>query len=466
MGKKEQKIDFKEVVDHLVDGVYITDGNAVTCYVNPAYVKHTGIKPEEILGRSVTDIVAEGTLYKRAVSADVIKFGRMVSGSGFIRNDNGRSVYGYVTGNPIFGEDGRVKNVVVSVIDAEKLKNRFNEFENNVRSEDAIKILENFGDDISNPMIGAAQAIRDIRHTIVRAAPTDVTILITGESGVGKEVVADKIFSSSNRADKPFIKVNCTAIPANLLESELFGYEKGAFTGADRNGKAGLFELADKGTIMLDEIGDLPMELQTKLLRVLQQKEVMRIGGSKPKKLDVRVIAVTNADLRAKIQEGKFREDLFYRLSVVPIYVPPLRERRGDIMTIVKFYFNEYCKKHGRSLTLPAETYPMFENYDWPGNVRELQNVIEYLVICSEGGNFDVEKLQEMLSPPPDKPPEGASTMGFQAAVEQYEKKLLESAFLKTGGVRRAAAYLQLDPSTVSRKAKKYGISIKDLKET
>ena len=419
-------IDFKEVLDNLVDGVYITDSNAVTRYVNPAYVRHTGINPDEIIGRSVTDIMAEGVLYKRAVSADVIKFGRNVSGSGFMRNDRGRKVYAYVTGVPIFDDKGKVKNVVVSVFDAEKLENRFNEFKNNVREEDAIKILERFDDEkeFGDPMIGMASSMTEIRHLIMQAAPTDVTVLITGESGVGKEVVANKIFSMSDRKNRPFIKVNCTAIPDNLLESELFGYEKGAFTGALSAGKPGLFELADKGTILLDEIGDIPIELQTKLLRVLQQKEVMRIGAKKARTLDIRVIAATNANLRDRIKEGKFREDLYYRLSVFPINIPPLRERKEDIAALAKFYFNKYCEKYDRPLILPQSALTAFESYSWPGNIRELQNIIEYLVICSDK-DFDEEKLQEMfhvdavMLPAPQK-------IDFQSEVEKFEKKLIE----------------------------------------
>ena len=354
--RAEESVDFQQVVDSLLDGMYITDQDAVTRYVNPAYCKHMGIMPQEVLGRSVTEIAKEGALFQKSVSEDVIKLGRNVTGTGITQDGRGRSVPTYVTGVPIFDEQGRVKNVAVSVFDTDALMYRVTEFRKTVHVEQAVKILDRVNEHEVSVMVGEAPAIREIRRTIARAAPTDVTILITGESGVGKEVIADRIYYASDRQGKPFVKVNCTAIPANLLESELFGYEKGAFTGALNQGKAGLFELANSGTILLDEIGDLPYELQTKLLRVLQQKEVMRLGGTKPISLDVRVIAATNADLKKKMQEGSFREDLYYRLSTIPIYVPPLRERPEDILKLVKHYFFEYCTKHAHTITVPDET--------------------------------------------------------------------------------------------------------------
>jgi len=453
----EQELDFKEIVDHLVDGVYVTDGNAVTMYVNPAYVRNTGISPEDIIGRSVADISREGVFYKKNVSEQVIKTKSAITRSGLIRNVDGKSISGQVTGVPVLDEDGNVKMVIVSVFAKDAIIKRRDEIYNYLRELDAVEVLESYSDESGSPMIGRDAAIMEIRRTIATAAPTDVTILITGESGVGKEIVAEKIFNMSNRRDGPYIKVNCAAIPANLLESELFGYEKGAFTGAKTTGKAGLFELANHGTILLDEIGDLPIELQTKLLRALQEKEIMRIGAVRPISLDVRVIAATNSNLRDKIQKGKFREDLYYRLSVVPIHIPPLRQRPTDIDELVKYYFNEYCKKHGRSLELPEAAYSVFKNYSWPGNVRELQNVIEYLVIFSENNVFPMDKLSEILKIEVKKP---SKRVDFHTAVAEFEKNLIEQTIKESGGIRKAAANLGLDASTVSRKAKKYGIKI------
>lgn len=456
--KLERSVDFHKVVDSLIDGVYVTDDKAVTRYVNPAYCKHTGIQPEEILERSVDEIAQEGSLFSKAVSSDVIELGRNVTGTGVVKNNRGKSVPAYVTGVPIFGEDGKVSNVAVSVFDTDSLLYRVTEFRNTVHVEKAVQILDRFDEEDMNPLLGNDPAVRDIRRTIARAAPTDVTMLITGESGVGKEVVADSIYSASDRKGKPYVKVNCTAIPANLLESELFGYEKGSFTGALNQGKAGLFELANHGTILLDEIGDLPYELQTKLLRVLQQKEIMRIGGKKPISLDVRVIAATNADLKQKIKDGRFREDLFYRLSVVPIYIPPLRERRGDIDRLVKHYFFEYCTKHAHTVTVPNETLEIFRRYSWPGNVRELQNVIEYMVICCEGNVLQPQTLAAYLGM--ENRRVGEPLTSLKSAVDSYEKELITRAIEEYGGVRKAARALDVDASTISRKMKKYGIDV------
>lgn len=456
--RNEESVDFRQVVDSLLDGVYITDRDAVTRYVNPAYCKHMGIELQEVLGRSVTDIAREGNLFHKTVSADVIQLKRNVTGTGITQNGRGRAIPTYVTGVPILDQEGNVKNVAVSVFDTDALMYRVTEFRKTVHVEQAVKILDQGSEHEMSVMVGDAPAIREIRRTIARAAPTDVTILITGESGVGKEVIADRIYYASDRQGKPFVKVNCTAIPANLLESELFGYEKGAFTGALNQGKAGLFELANSGTILLDEIGDLPYELQTKLLRVLQQKEIMRLGGTKPISLDVRVIAATNADLKKKMQEGAFREDLYYRLSTFPIYVPPLRDRPEDILKLVKHYFFEYCTKHAHTITVPDETLAVFQSYSWPGNVRELQNVIEYMVICCEGNVLQPSVLADYLGL--DSRGVNLRPTSLKAALDDYEKAIIARALEEYGGVRKAAQALDVDASTISRKARKYGLEL------
>lgn len=212
--------------------------------------------------------------------------------------------------------------------------------------------------------------------------------------GVGKEVVADEIYRLSSRSDKTFVKVNCASIPANLLESELFGYEKGAFSGANSSGKQGLFEMANGGTLLLDEIGDMPMDLQVKLLRAIQNKEITRVGGTKPIKLDIRIIAATNSDLKRKISEGTFRQDLYYRLNVIPIYIPPLRERLNDLDDLCDHFVAFFTEKHGRAFTLTDDQRAIMKQYTWPGNIRELENVIEYLTICASGTK---EVADEML---------------------------------------------------------------------
>ena len=340
-------------------------------------------------------------------------------------------------------------------------------------------------------LLGRAPKIKEIRSLIRRVAATDAAVLITGESGTGKEVIADCIQENSKRAQKPYVKINCSAIPTNMLEAELFGYEKGSFTGATSQ-KIGLFEVANRGTILLDEIGDIPMELQPKLLRVLQQGEIYRIGNNTPIKLDVRVIAATNNNLTRKMHAGQFREDLYYRINVFPIKVPPLRERREDISGLVTYFLHEYSQRYERNLTISGEVMQMLVNYDWPGNVRELQNVVEYYVICSEEGSEPgpdfVSQILQRNSPSPeyDQLPapvySGASFVpadtgdasscpvplhvtGEKTLFElrdAYEKLLIEDALAQTPNSSKAAQLLGIYPSSLYRKMLKYGIQLQD----
>lgn len=321
--------DFREVCQHLYDGIHITDGEGVILFINDAYTRTTGIRPEQVLGRRVSEI--EGLLYQGSVTGQVLKTKQRVNAVATILG-LGKEVL--VTGTPVFDPFGNVKLVVTNTRDFPELKrlegqlHTLTEERRKANQELAYLRQRQAGGKELIYRSGAMESVVELARTV---AQTDVTVLITGESGTGKELIANELYQNSARRDKPFIKVNCAAIPAELLESELFGYEEGAFTGARRSGKAGLFELADTGVILLDEIGDMPLALQTKLLRVLQQRELIRVGGSRPVKLDLRVIAATNKDLREQARQGRFREDLYYRLNVVPIELKPLRERRADI---------------------------------------------------------------------------------------------------------------------------------------
>ncbi|GHU19117.1 hypothetical protein FACS189475_05750 [Betaproteobacteria bacterium] len=319
--------NFEEIGDHLYDGVYLADGKGLTLYVNKSYERITGIRSDEIVGRYVQDAMVEG-LYSNAVTPEVLRLKKRVDSVGQSSRNGARML---VTGNPIFDQYGNVKLFAViereitdldtmlieldtMLIELEATKDKIRGVEAaNLLQQREIKHLHNEWS--STELICESYQIREILALVRRVADFDVTILIQGETGVGKEIIATEIHKSSVRKDKPFIRINCAAIPATLLESELFGYEKGAYTGASIRGKIGLFELADKGTILLDEIGDMPLELQGKLLRVLQDKELTRIGGTRSIPLDVRVIASTNCDLQAQTQAGKFRTDLFFRLK-------------------------------------------------------------------------------------------------------------------------------------------------------
>jgi two-component system response regulator PilR (NtrC family) len=312
-------------------------------------------------------------------------------------------------------------------------------------------------------IIGRSGRMRQVFDLIIQAAPSRTTILIQGESGTGKELVARALHANSSRSDRAFITVNSGNLPPDLLESNLFGHVKGAFTGAVYP-KKGLFELADKGTIFFDEIGNIPMDTQAKLLRVIQEREFMRLGGVETIKVDVRIIAATNVDLRHMMEEGRFREDLYYRLHVITVPLPPLRERREDIPLLVQHFLDKYGaenNKHGQEVT--ADALDLLLEYDWPGNVRELENVIERAVVLSSGTRIDaslvpdhVRSTKRFEMPQFVLPPEGIS---FRDVVTDFEKRLIESTLEAAGGVqKRAAELLHIKPTTLNEMIKRHDI--------
>jgi two-component system response regulator PilR (NtrC family) len=310
---------------------------------------------------------------------------------------------------------------------------------------------------------GRSPRMTQVFELIAQAAPSRSTILITGESGTGKELVARAIHSNSTRADKAFVTVNSGNLPPDLLESTLFGHVKGAFTGAVYP-KKGLFDLADKGSIFFDEIGNIPLETQAKLLRVMQEREFMRLGGMETIKVDVRIIAATNVDLRREMEEGRFREDLFYRLHVISIELPALRERREDIPMLAQHFLEKYAVENGRTgLELAAEALDLLMEYDWPGNVRELENVIERAVVLTTGSRITADRIPEHVRRSPRfhlphvvMPAEGVSLKEVTAA---YERQWIESALEAAGGVqKRAAELLRIKPTTLNEMIKRYDI--------
>lgn len=475
-------IDFRAVADNLDDSLVIADGEGRYIYTNPSYTRNTGIQPEQIIGRTAEEIETEGSIFKRGAAIEVLRTKNKV-----FRISNvyvtGNPEPGAVSGVPIFNEAGDLTHIICAsrpLFTFNQLKDDFNNFLNNansIQNRPSIAPFREHENSLaldSNHIMGSTPIVRDIYKIIRKAAPTDATVLITGESGSGKEVVADEIYRMSARNHAPFIKVNCASIPANLLESELFGYEKGAFSGASSSGKKGLFEMANNGTLLLDEIGDMPMDLQVKLLRAIQHKEITRIGGNKPIKLDIRFIAATNSDLKKKVTEGVFRQDLYYRLNVVPIHMPPLRERRSDIREFCDFFLDIYNKKHNSSMSLTPEQYRMLENYDWPGNIRELENVIEYLSICgySEDPEVNDYMIAGMLEASVNAPSYAQSYADVRkepvketdihsdihSSVENYEKAMIEKVLAESRNLREAGAKLGVNASTVSRKIKAYGI--------
>jgi two-component system response regulator PilR (NtrC family) len=315
-----------------------------------------------------------------------------------------------------------------------------------------------FGD-----IIGRSSRMKQVFDLIIQAAPSRTTMLIEGESGTGKELVARALHQNSARSDRAFITVNSGSLPPDLLESNLFGHVKGAFTGAVYP-KKGLFELADKGTIFFDEIGNIPLETQAKLLRVIQEREFMRLGGVETIKVDVRIIAATNVDLRRMMEEGKFREDLYYRLHVITVHLPPLRDRKDDIPLLVQHFLDKYGEENQKdALELAPEALDLLMEYDWPGNVRELENVIERAVVLSPASRIDADLVPDHVRsgrrfhmPQFVVPPEGIS---FREVITDFEKRLIESTLEAAGGVqKRAAELLHIKPTTLNEMIKRHDI--------
>jgi len=304
--------------------------------------------------------------------------------------------------------------------------------------------------------------MRNLLETVIRLAEVNSTILITGESGTGKELIAETIHNNSARKNGPFVKVNCGAIPESLLESELFGYESGAFTGARKEGKLGYCELASGGTIFLDEISELPLSLQAKLLRFLQNKEIIRIGGRNPFKVDVRIIAATNRNLLEMVRKREFREDVYYRLNVVPINIPPLRERKEDIPNLVVHFMQLFNNKYRLAKRIDPGVIDILMRHDWPGNIRELENLIERLVVTTANNIITADDLPSYLSNMvSDNSSEVlvSSIIPMRKAVESVEKQLLKMAYAQYTTTRQMARELEVAASTIVRKAAKYGIS-------
>ncbi len=459
---RNKTIEFEEIANHLYDGLYVADGEGNTLFINNAYTRITGITPEMVLGRSVNDIVND-YIYKNAVTSEVIKQKKTVSSIGESLLNKKKML---ITGSPILDESGNVKKVVINnraLTDLDELKTQLEKARNKLKTSQEENQAKNFelqhlrkSQIDSSSFVGECLALQNIKTLVEQVAPTDASVLITGETGTGKEVVANEIVKNSQRSDKPFIKINCSAIPETLLESELFGYEKGAFTGANKDGHHGLFEIANGGTLLLDEIGDMPLKLQSKLLRVLQGKEVQRIGAHRSIAVDVRIISSTNKDLRQEINEGRFREDLFYRINVLPINMPPLSERGDDLLLFKDYFLDKYNKKYSKDLALDSKTIRVLRGYDWPGNIREFENIIERLVIIAQNSRDAFGIVEAMLQVDDSY----ATNMGksYREIVLDFERQLIKKALEKYRTTTEAAKHLKLDQSTIVKKKKRLGI--------
>lgn len=466
--EQAREFDLREIADYIHDGIFLADSTGKAIYVNEAYIQITGIKAEDIIGKHVAILEKEG-IVKNAVTPKVLRMKRQVNSIGESTHNENKIL---ISGNPVFDERGKIKKVVVIDRDITELLAMKAELEatqsqikavekNKARSELEVRHLRK--QHFSANLIGQSFEFHQLLRTINQIADVDVTTLITGETGTGKEVVANEIHLNSYRKDYPYIKINCSAIPSALLESELFGYEKGAFTGASSSGKQGMFVLADKGTLLLDEIGDMPIELQKKLLRVIQYKEVTPVGGTRPVKIDVRILSSTNRNLKELVRQGIFREDLYYRLNVFPIHIPPLRERVEDIEVLACHFLHTYNIKYGKFIEVKHSGMDVLKNYSWPGNVRELQNILERLVIIAKESTVNAEGISRLLN---------FNTfdvlhceMSLKEIQDEAAKQAIKRALLQCGSTRKAAKLLKTDQAHIVRKSKRLGLNINEIRE-
>lgn len=449
-------IDAKSLVEMLessFDGIWITDGSGKVLFANSANASLLGVTREDLVGKSTEELL-EKKVFSDSVILEAIQQKKQTSKVSYNYNTH---LTVLATATPIFDEEGQVRYVFNNVRDITAL----NSMQSSLRDKDEIirlqnKQLENMKMRLGMSMIVAnSKAFREVVELAQRVATFDgATVLILGESGTGKELVSELIVNHSPRKDKPYLQVNCGAIPENLIESELFGYEKGAFTGADNKGHKGLFEAANGGTVFLDEIGDLPLHMQVKLLRVLQQRQVTRVGGTEPIDIDVRVIAATNKNLEQMVREERFREDLYYRLNVVSIQIPPLRERKEDIVPLLNHFLMVVNQKYHTQKSIFSDTIDAFENYPWPGNVRELENLLENLVITTPGDIIKRENLPEKFWTAGNDAASArdGEILPLKLTVEQAEQAAIQRAIRQCGSVRKAASALGVDPSTIVRK--------------
>ena len=453
---REDERALRRITDAIPQTIVVQDPDGIPVYANQAVLDYTGLTMADILTSDFRARIFHPEDLKRVREQRQAALAR---GLPFeieqraLRKD-GQYRWFLIRYNPFRDEQGRLVSWYATGTDIDDRKRA----EDRTRNENVALREEIVRSSMFEEIVGSSDALRTVLNHIAKVAPSDSTVLIQGETGAGKELVARAIHNRSRRASRAFIRVNCAAIPQSLIASELFGHEKGAFTGALQR-RLGRFESADDGTIFLDEIGELPQETQVALLRVLQERQFERVGGNEPIVVDVRVLAATNRDLTAAVRDGVFRADLFYRLNVVPIQVPALRDRRGDIRLLVEYFVERYAQKAGKRIrSISKETLDLFEAYHWPGNIRELQNVIERAVILSDADVFRADPSWLTPAPADGVVPTGSLT----ADLAQREKAIIEDALRDAhgviGGATGAAAKLGLPRQTLESRMRKLGI--------
>ncbi|MCM3620361.1 sigma 54-interacting transcriptional regulator [Sutcliffiella horikoshii] len=443
------------ILETAYEGIAVVDENGILQEFNEAYSRFTGISREDAIGRHVTEVIDNTHLH------ETVKTG--IAERGVLQNIQGHDMV--VHRIPLW-KDGRIAGAIGMLI-FEGVTEVYKIYEklqgNQEKQQDLLTRKQEKDSRITiDQIIGTSDGVMEVKRLARKAARTAATVLITGESGTGKEMFAKSIHHLSPFSTGPFISVNCGAIPEHLFESELFGYEEGAFTGARKGGKPGKFELADNGTIFLDEIGDMPLVMQTKLLRVLQEKEAERVGGLKKIQINARVIAATNRNLKQLIEAGKFREDLYYRLNIIQLHIPPLRERKKDIPVLLIYYLREICERYQMPVKIfTSEAVNTFVEYSWRGNIREMVNTIEQLVTLVDGKVIEYDHLPDMLIRSETTKPK--EERGFLEEAKflgnKKESELIHEALKKAGGNKsKAAELLGIHRTTLYQKLRKHRI--------
>ncbi|OSS41238.1 Two component, sigma54 specific, transcriptional regulator, Fis family [Desulfurella amilsii] len=434
----ERELTF--IVDGLGVGIYLADSKGVTLWVNKVFEDISLIKKEEVVGKTLGELV-DTKYFSNSATLSVMQTNKPITVS--FDTKTGKKLLSQ--GKPLFDQNGRLKYIVNTIYDLSSILTPQNE--------------ESYQYSLFNDYNIVAQSEKMLRVSsiAIKASNIDLPVLICGETGVGKELIAKLIHYAGIRKNKTFISLNCAAIPESLIESELFGYEPGSFTGSDKKGKKGIFELTDKGTVLLDEIGEMPLSSQAKLLRFLEQKEFIKLGGTRLTKVDVRVIAATNKDLKKLILEGRFRKDLYYRLSAITIYVPPLRERLDDIDILVNFFLNNLNEIYKTKKSILPDVIELIKTLSLDGNVRELKNIIERLYFYSINDiitlddfyqNIGQNRINEII----------ISENSLKDELEAYEKSILEKYYKQYHSTRKLARFLKISQTSAFKKLKKYNI--------
>ncbi len=431
------------------DGIHILDSEGNTLYINDACTRIEGLSKEEAIGKNIRQLVKEG-VYSESVTLKVLETEKPET---IIQTaKNGNEIL--ATGVPTFKLDGTIDNVIVNSRDITDLNNLKRELSARENELERLRLEQRqFGNVIAN-----STAMKKVLGIALTVAKVDSTVLITGESGVGKGLLAQFIHDNSSRAKGHFIKIDCSSIPETLIESELFGYEKGAFTGAEKTGKIGLLEMANGGTVFLDEIGEMPLSMQPKLMRAIQDREIVPVGGKEVRKLDVRFISATNVDLVKMVQEKTFREDLYYRLNVVPINIPPLRERESDILPLIKQMLGRINDRYELNKDFTVEVYNNLLSYSWPGNVRQLENFIERIVVSSPNDLIESEELSPEMFRGKDseKFTVDVERKDYKTLLAEYDMYIINEMIKREGSIPKAAKKMKVDATTLRRKIEKY----------